>query len=429
MDVSKSQLAKAVSRRGFLGAGGAAAALAITGCKSGNMGGRSMGAVGSMGRRTSRMPPKEPDSRMMRAGGLTIRRRLFGFAPGGIRVDAYTVSNSRGGMVEFITYGARVAQLHMPDRHGHSGDICLGYDHLKPYLNKDDPYFGATIGRVANRIGHARFNVDGKTYHISVNDNKINTLHGGLNAFDRQVWDAYVLHTHRGLGVRFKLFSPAMQNGFPGNLHVTADYVLTENNEILADLYAVTDQATPVNLTNHTYFNLRGPGHTIDHQLMTIYADYYTPVDKLLVPNGKLLPVAGTVLDFRHATMIGKNIMKVPSPSNDRGYDHNYVIRHGGHGNVVKCAKAEDPHSGRVMEVYTNQPGVQFYTGNFLNGTLHGIGGKYPYHGAFTLEPQDYPDAVNRPNFPSCILHPGQRYHEIIRYRFSTTGRVHGANS
>jgi aldose 1-epimerase len=303
----------------------------------------------------------------------------------------------------------------MPDRHGRHGNVVLGFDSLKPYLSKH-PYLGATIGRVANRIAHAAFTLDGTTYQLPANDGP-HTLHGGAVGFDRAVWQSQQIDSPDGPAVKFSHLSPDQDQGFPGNLSVQLVYTLTNDNQLKLDYTATTDQPTPINLTNHTYFNLAGPasGTIFDHML-TLFADHYTPVDTTLIPAGTIAPVRATPLDFTRPHRVGARIHDVPG-----GYDHNFVInRAGATANaLVLAARLHHQPTGRTMETLTTEPGIQLYTSNFFDGSTTGIGGAYLKHAALCLETQHFPDAVHHPSFPSTILRPGQTYRSTTIYKFA----------
>jgi aldose 1-epimerase len=334
--------------------------------------------------------------------------------PDGTVVDLYTLTNANGLVCKVITYGAAITELHVPDRNGKLGDIVLGFDNLAQYLS-DSPCFGAVVGRVANRIGRGRFTIDGTTYSLAIN-NGPNTLHGGIKGFDKIVWGAKAVDTPDGPAVVFTHVSPDGDEGFPGALSVRMTYTLTGRNEVRFDYQATTDKATPVNLTNHSYFNLACGGDVLG-QVLQLKASRYTPSDSGLIPTGVIADVAGGPLDFTQAKPIGRDIGKVPGGTN--GYDHNFVIDGGGR-SVVLAAIASDPVSGRLMEVLTDQPGVQLYTSNGMDGSIVGkLGQAYPAHAAFCLETQHYPDSVNRPEFPSTLLRPGETFRSTTIYRFS----------
>ena len=342
-----------------------------------------------------------------------VTRAAFGTASGQ-PVELFTLRNANGIEIKATNYGGIITSIVTPDRSGHPGDIVLGFDTLDAYL-KDPPYFGAVVGRYGNRIEKGRFTLDGKTYTLAVN-NGPNHLHGGLKGFDKVVWSAAPLAGK--IGVVFSRRSPDGEEGYPGNLDVRITYELTERNELVIDYHATTDKATPVNLTQHSYFNLAGAGDILGHQLM-IEAERYTPVDSTLIPTGELAPVQGTPFDFRTPTAIGARIGQSDEQlKNGGGYDHNWVLSRKGPGRQV-AARVTDPKSGRTLEVSTTEPGLQFYTGNFLDGTLTGKGGwVYQRRNAFCLETQHFPDSPNQPKFPSTILRPGASYDSQTMFRF-----------
>ncbi len=334
--------------------------------------------------------------------------------PDGTPVDLYTLTNADGLVCKVITYGAAITELRVPDRAGRMGDIVLGFDNLTQYLS-ESPCFGSVVGRVANRIAKGRFSIDGKTYTLAIN-NPPNTLHGGIKGFDKLVWKAEAADGPNGPAVVFSLVSPDGNEGFPGTLKVRMTYTLTNGNELRFDYEATTDKTTVVNLTNHSYFNLAGKGDVLG-QVLQIKASRYTPADAGLIPTGVIADVAGGPLDFTQAKPIGRDIRNIPDKTN--GYDHNFVIDGGGR-SVVLAARASDPVTGRTLEVSTDQPAVQLYTANGLNGTIIGKGGQaYPRYGAFCLETQHYPDSVNHPGFPTTLLNPGETFRSTTIYRFS----------
>jgi len=342
-----------------------------------------------------------------------VTKHSFGKAPDGTAVVIYTIKN--GAMEAKITnYGGIVTSLKVPDRHGKTADVVLGYDALDGYIAKS-PFFGALIGRYGNRIGGAKFVLDGNTYSTPKNDGA-NTLHGGDKGFDKAVWKAKEI-PH---GVELTLISPDGDAGFPGTLTTVVRYTLV-GKDLKIEYSATTDKDTVVNLTNHSYFNLKGQGEgdILKHELK-LNAGRYTPVDGNLIPTGELAPVVGTPFDFGKLTAIGARI----DSDNDqikkgKGYDHNWVLDSGG-GKLAEAAEVYEPTTGRVMQVWTDQPGVQFYTGNFLDGTITGKGGKvYQHRAALCLETQHFPDSPNHPKFPSTELKPGQKYHTVTIYRFS----------
>ncbi len=345
----------------------------------------------------------------------TIQRTGFGKTAEGTPVDLYTLTNTHGIVAKIMTYGGVVTELHVPDKDGKMTDVVDGFDNLDQYL-KGDPYFGALVGRVANRVAKGKFTLDGADYVLAVN-NGPNALHGGLKGFDKVVWKGQGHVGAAGPSLHLSYLSADGEEGYPGNLSVTVVYTLTDNNELKIDYTATTDKATPINLTNHSYFNLAGTGDVTNH-ILTLYADKYTPTDDTLIPTGEIKPVAGTPLDFTTPTAMGAHLDQLTG--DPKGYDHNYVLNSGGK-KLALAARVEEPTSGRVMEVYTTQPGIQFYTGNFLDGTLTGKGGTvYNIHTAFCLETQHFPDSVNHKNFPTSILKPGETYHQTTVYKFST---------
>ncbi len=348
-----------------------------------------------------------------------IKKEAFGTTPDGKAVELYTLTNTHGIEARIMTYGGIIVSLKTPDKSGHFADITLGFDTLAGYLNKN-PFFGALVGRYGNRIAKAKFTLDGKEYKLAAN-NGPNALHGGLKGFDKVVWQAEPFEKTSEVGLILKYTSVDGEEGYPGTLHVTVTYTLDDKNELSIDYHATTDKATPVNLTNHTYFNLSGEGSgNILGEELTLNADHYTPVDSTLIPTGKIASVHGTPFDFTKPFAIGARINdKDEQLGFGLGYDHNFVINRQGPG-LVWAARAYDPKSGRVLEVDTTQPGVQFYTGNHLDG-VHGRNGHiYNMRDAFCLETQHYPDSPNQPNFPLTILRPGQTYHQVTVWKFST---------
>jgi aldose 1-epimerase len=349
-------------------------------------------------------------------GKPELSKQAFGKMPDGTPVELYTLSNAKGMTVGITTYGGTVVSLTAPDKSGKYGDVVLGMESVDGYRSQSN-FFGALIGRYGNRIGHGQFMLDGKTFTLPKN-NGDNTLHGGPEGFDKRVWSVK-RSTPDTLEVTYT--SKDGEMGFPGNLTATVVYTVTPNNELKIDYTATTDKDTVVNLTNHSYFNLagQGEGNILDHQVM-IAADRFTPVDEGLIPTGELKPVKGTPFDFTKATAIGARIdQKDQQLEFGKGYDHNWVLNKGS-GGLAKAAEVHEPKSGRVMQVWTTEPGLQFYTGNFLDGTVKGKGGRvYPLRGAFCMETQHYPDSPNKPKFPSTELKPGQTYRTTTIYRFS----------
>jgi aldose 1-epimerase len=344
-----------------------------------------------------------------------VTKSEFGSTPDGTKVEIYTLEE--GALkARIMTYGARLVSLEVPDRSGKTGDIVLGYDSLAGYTADPKSYFGSIVGRYGNRIAHASFTLDGKVYHLPANDGT-NTLHGGIKGFDKLVWQGHEIPN----GVELTLVSKDGDQGFPGTLTARVRYTLGEH-ALKIEYFATTDKDTVLNLTNHSYFNLAGEGHgdILNHQVM-IPADRYTPVDASLIPTGELAPVAGTPLDFHHPTAIGARIddnfeqMRLAG-----GYDHNYVLN-GKMGVMQEAARVVEPTTGRILTVETTQPGLQFYSGNFLDGTLKGKHGHvYNKHAGFCLETQHFPDSPNHPKFPTTELKPGQTYHSVTTFGFST---------
>ena len=364
--------------------------------------------------------PSEPPSQPApEAAAPAVQKASFGTTKEGAAVEIYTLTNRNGVTAKVMTYGATLTELLVPDKTGTPGNIVLGFDTVEPYL-AGVPYFGCTVGRVGNRIAKGTFTLGGKTYKLATN-NGPNHLHGGIKGFDKVMWKAEIVPAKDGQAVKFTYRSPDGEEGYPGNLDVAVVYTLTDANELRLDYTATTDKATPVNLTNHSYFNLAGDGvGTILDHVMMIAADEMTPVDDTLIPTGKLVPVKGTVFDFTTPTAIGARIAKVPIAP-PIGYDHNYVLRKAEGEGLTLAARVIEPRSGRVMDVRTTEPGIQFYSGNFLDGTIKNRKGvPYEKHAAFCLETQHYPDSVNHPNFPSTILEPGRTYKTTTVYAFST---------
>ena len=352
-------------------------------------------------------------------GKRDVRKQSFGKTGDGRPVDLYTLTNSQGMEVRAMTYGGIIVSLRVPDKTGKFDDVVLGHDTLDGYL-VNPPYFGVIVGRYANRIGNATFTLDGVKYTLAKNDGP-NSLHGGLNGFNKQVWEAKPFKDTTGVGVAFSYLSKDGEEGYPGNLKVKVSYVLTDENQLVIDYEATTDKATPLNLSQHSYFNLagEGSGDILGHHLM-LNADRFTPVDKTLIPTGEIRPVQGTPMDFTTPTAIGARI-------NDnyeqlvvgRGYDHNFVINRKDNG-LILAARVHEPTSGRVLEVFTTEPAVQFYSGNFLDGTITGKHGHvYKQRNGFCLETQHYPDSPNHPDFPSTILRPGATFHSQTIFKFS----------
>ena len=337
--------------------------------------------------------------------------------PDGRNVSLYTLHNEKGMEAKITDYGGIVVSLTSPDRDGKYADIVLGYDNLAGYL-KDTPYFGALIGRYGNRIAKGQFTLNGKSYTLAVNNGE-NALHGGKVGFDKVLWTAHTKTSSVGQSLELTYVSKDGEEGYPGTLTVKAVYTLTENNTLRLDYTATTDADTVVNLTHHGYFNLAGKGDILGHQVY-IKSDKFTPVDKGLIPTGELRPVAGTPFDFNTPTAIGARVNAEDEQIKfGGGYDHNWVINKAD-GEITVMARVYEPTTGRVMEVSSTEPALQFYCGNFLDGTITGKNGRvYQHRNAFCMEPQHYPDSPNHPAFPSVVLKPGQTYKNTIIYGFS----------
>ena len=362
------------------------------------------------------------------ADAVAVAQESFGTTADGTPVDLYTLTNANGMELRVTNYGGIITTLRVPDRDGNLEDVTLGYDALDGYLEAT-PYFGAIIGRYGNRIAKGAFTLDGETYQLATNDGQ-NHLHGGVTGFDKVVWNAEPFEDTGRRGIVFTYTSPDGEEGYPGTLQARVTYALTDDNTLVFDYEATTDEATPVNLTQHAYFNLAGVEDSgqsapdvLTHELM-IDADAFTPVDATLIPTGELRPVAGTPFDFTEPTPIGARI-----DADDEqirfgpGYDHNFVLNRGtdGAGALALAATVYEPTSGRMMEVYTTEPGIQFYSGNFLDGSITGKHGVvYQRRTGFCLETQHFPDSPNQPDFPSTILRPGETYRSQTEYRFST---------
>jgi aldose 1-epimerase len=350
----------------------------------------------------------------------TIRKQSFGKTASGEQIELYSLTNKKGMEVSITNFGATVVTLRVPDSAGKAADVVLGYDTLQGYENGKS-YFGATVGRYANRIGGGKFSIDGKEYTLPKNDGN-NTLHGGIIGFNKKIWKARELPSNDAAALELSYLSPDGEEGFPGNLSVKVVFTLpADRNELKIDYSATTDKDTVLNLSNHSYFNLAGEGiGDILDQKMTLHAKRFTPVDKTLIPTGELREVAGTPLDFNRATVIGKRIdQDYEQLVFGKGYDHNWVLPSGDGKSLTVAAEAYDPKSGRMLEVLTTEPGVQFYSGNFLDGSK-GKGGKaYPRRSAFCLETQHFPDSPNHANFPTTLLKPSAAFHSQTVFRFS----------
>ena len=349
--------------------------------------------------------------------GDQITKAPFGTMPDGTPIDMYQLRNKHGVTASIINYGGIVVSLRVPDRNGNFGDVVLGYDTLAGYL-KESPYFGCLVGRYGNRIAKGKFSLQGKDYTLATN-NFPNALHGGLKGFDKRVWKAASYESKLGPALELTYTSADGEEGYPGALTVKAVYTLTGDDALRLDYTATTDKATVVNLTQHSYFNLAGKGDILGHEVY-LDAKEYTPVDSTLIPTGDLAPVAGTPFDFNKPTTIGARI----GQENEQlkfggGYDHNWVINKKA-GKLDLMARVYEPTTGRVLEVLSTEPGLQFYSGNFLDGTITGKGNwVYAFRNGFCMEPQHYPDSPNKPHFPSTALFPGETYKNTIIYRFS----------
>jgi aldose 1-epimerase len=349
-------------------------------------------------------------SEEIREGKMKVTKQLFGKTVQDEAVDLYTLDNGSGMVAKVITYGGILTHLQVPDRRGKAVDVVLGFGTLAAYL-KGHPYFGALIGRYGNRIARGRFKLAGKEYQLATN-NGANHLHGGDAGFDKKVWQGEAIESPDEVGVRLSYLSKDMEEGYPGNLQVTVTYTINRQQELKIVYHATTDKATPVNLTHHSYFNLNGHGTILDHQLM-VAAGHFLPVDAGLIPTGERRSVKQTAMDFTSFQPIGSRIEQVSG-----GYDHNYILNNHD-GSLKEAARVTGPKSGITMTVLTTEPGLQFYSGNFLDGTLKGKGG-FPYqkHGGLCLEAQHFPDSPNRPEFPGTILKPGEVYRQTTIYRF-----------
>ncbi|MEM9366438.1 MAG: aldose epimerase family protein [Planctomycetota bacterium] len=336
-------------------------------------------------------------------------------------IRLYTLKNDSGMQVDVTNYGAIITSILVPDRDGNLADVALGYSRVEDYINAvDKPYFGAIVGRYGNRIAKGSFQLDGETYSLATNNGE-NHLHGGVIGFDKVVWDAE--YDQASNQIQLSYLAKDKEEGYPGNLQLSVSYTLTDKNEIVVDYHATTDKATPVNVTQHTYFNLKGEGEgtILDHELM-LNASRYTPVDSGLIPTGELAPVTGTPFDFTSAKAIGQDIGRDHQQLEyGLGFDHNWVLDKPAVGQLTLAASVHEPTSGRVMEIHTTEPGIQFYCGNFLDGRLKGKSGKtYVHRGGFCLETQHYPDSPNQPDFPSTILKPGETHQTQTIFRFTT---------
>ncbi len=344
----------------------------------------------------------------------------FGKSKDGKQVHLHTLKNEKGMVARISTLGATLVELHVPDKNGKSEDVILGWDNAEGYQSEDNQYFGCTTGRVCNRIAKGKFTLDGKEYTLAIN-NEPNHLHGGVErSLDKVVWKAKAFKPKSGLaGLRFSYTSPDGEEGYPGKLTITVSYVIMEENILRISYNAKTDKATPVNLTNHAYFNLAGAGSpTVLNHLLKLNADKHTPTDDTLIPTGKIEAVEGTPLDFRKMKKIGARIEKLTDTA-ALGYDHNFVLNKKGDQKMQLAAILREPKSGRTLTIRTTEPGIQFYSGNFLKGQVGKDGKTYAHRSAVCLETQHYPDSVNQKIFPSTILKPGETYSSTTAYSFT----------
>jgi len=349
---------------------------------------------------------------------MNISKQPFGHTAEGTPVDLYTLVNDHGMEVNITNYGGIIVSLLVPDRHGEMADVVLGFETFTPYLDRH-PFFGAVVGRYANRIAGGKFSLNGVEYSLAQN-NGPNHLHGGLKGFDKAVWQVEQFSGENEVGLNLTYLSPDGEEGYPGALTARVVYTLNNDQALKIDYFATTDQDTILNLTNHTYFNLAGTGDILDH-VVTLNADRFTPIDQTLIPTGELRNVKSTPMDFTQPVAIGARIDQDDEQLRyAQGYDHNWVLNHP-EGTLGLAAAVYEPTTGRVLEVYTTQPGVQFYTGNFLNGAFTGKKGiTYHQRTGFCLETQHFPNSPNQPNFPSVVLRPGQQYAQTTVFRFST---------
>lgn len=347
---------------------------------------------------------------------LGFTKEAFGALPSGAKVSQYTLTNANGVVVKAMDFGGILTAIKTPDKNGTLGDIILGFDNLEGYL-QHRMHLGAMVGRYGNRIGKGQFTLDGKAYQLTLNDGP-NHLHGGTKAFEDAMWDAKPFKTARSVGLTLTHLSPDGDQGYPGNLKVTVVYELTNANEFTIHYKATTDKPTLVNMTQHPYFNLAGSGDILNQELL-LNADHFTPVDSTLIPTGEIAAVKGTPFDFTTSHKIGQMIDQENAQlKNGLGYDHNWVLNKKSADEWGMDARMYDPNSGRVLEIYSDEPGIQFYSGNFMNGKVEGRGVKFIYRGAVCLEPQHFPDSPNKPNFPSTVVRPGVEYNNKFTMRF-----------
>jgi aldose 1-epimerase len=352
------------------------------------------------------------------AFGASVEKKPYGTTADGKAVTEYTLTNNTGASIDILDYGGIITKLMVPDKNGKLGDVVLGCDTIGGY-EKDSPYFGAIIGRVANRIAKGTYKVDGKEYHAAAN-NGPNSLHGGLKGYDKRMWTVTDVSGADGPALKLTLTDPDGTEGYPGTVNATVVYTFTNANVLKIEYTATTDKATPINLTNHTYWNLKDAGKSvIDGHVLKAYADKYTPVDEVQIPTGELAPVKGTPIDFTTAKPMGKDIEAMAG--DPAGYDHNLVLNNQT-GKLAKAVEVYEPTTGRVLEVWTTEPGLQFYSGNFLAGKFTGKDGTaYAKHSAFAFEAQKYPDAINHASFPSMLVKPGETYHQVTEYHLSVS--------
>ncbi len=369
---------------------------------------------------TDKSQESNTNSQAVADTATAVSSTTFGKMPDGTNVHLYTLTNGKGTEVQITNYGAAITSLKVADNEGTVEDVVLGFDSLSGYLQQGVPYFGAIVGRYGNRIANARFAIDGQTYQLAANDGP-NHLHGGEKGFDKVLWEASPLQDQAARALRLTYTSKDGEEGYPGNLNVEVVYTLTEDNELKIAYKATTDKTTVVNLTNHAYFNLSGNlgAPILDHQVM-LNADRFIPVNNTLIPTGALQPVKGTPFDFTSPIAIGERINAADEQIKfGKGYDHCWVLN-GEAGEMSLAATVFEPNSGRYMEVFTTEPGIQFYTGNFLDGSLTGKGTTYAHRTGFCLETEHFPDSPNQPKFPSVTLQPGQTYQTQTTYKFTT---------
>lgn len=365
-------------------------------------------------------PDSGPEAGAEKESEASVSKEAWGEVDGKA-VHRYTLTNAQGLVARITNYGAILTELHVPDREGQLADIVHGFDNLKSYVD-GHPYFGAMVGRVANRIGKGRFSIDGTTHNLARNNGE-NHLHGGVKGFDKVVWESTEAKGEAGPSLTLTYTSPDGEEGYPGTAKIQVIYTLTNDNQLKIDMQASSDKKTPINLAHHTYWNLKGPdgGSILDHELQ-INSTRYTVFDADGIPTGKISGVDGTGLDFTASHKIGKEIETFPPAedgSNPGGYDHNFVVD-GTPGQLRWAATLYEPASGRTMDIESTQPGIQFYTGNYMDGSTEGKGTRHVKHSALCLETQHFPDSVNQPKFPSCVIGPGDTYHEVMVHRFST---------